>query len=615
MKGYLFVLAIVPVVAILGRPSTTTDFDCEGDYDGKCYECHYQEDVCHRSTICVHYKNGNIYTVDKKDKTDTSWSTNPQQSIVIVDGIIEFVGKDIDGAAFAEQQTKKCKTVDLKKKTILPGLHDVHMHPMEVGSEVGGTCSMPSNTLPNAPEMVKSLEDGCYEDQKGTDWVLGNGHSIHSILEYLKDENARDPKEILDDFLPETPIIILEETSHSVWVNSAALKKANISGPNPQDVIGGKIMLNKNNEANGILLENAGNWINDMAFDQTKYPDLIKEADKGLYNGLATLAQNGITSYVDARCYWGRDNHKSYERFQDQNKMTARTVLSMWAYPNARDDDAQIETLKGFYDNTPGSMVKRTQIKFYEDGLIGTRTARVLDAYLDDTPELGIGKHGYNYFTQERLSYYLSKVQSFKDNGEGYDIHVHSVGDAAAREILNAIEENKLEGTRHRLTHVEMVHEADIPRFSQLHTIADAQVAGNFAMPKDPSHETLVTLIGEEKSKRNIPIRDLLASGATVTLSSDYDVSPVNPFLGMSHAITRGDQSVNLSTALEMYTINAAFVMRQEGTTGSLEVGKQADLIVIDQDIFHTEAKDIPQTKVLQTIVGGEEVYRADGFP
>lgn len=328
---------------------------------------------------------------------------SPKQGMVIKNGKIGYLGDNAGAQAAAVSSGVRCRKIDLSGKTIIPGLHDVHMHPMEVGSPVAGTCKVPENTLPSDPAMWVDFSNGCYTQQKGTEWILGHGHSIWAMLEYTSNPDNPDPKTLLDNWVKDKPVIIMEQTSHSVWVNSEALKRAGLDGVNPQAPTGGKIMLNKENRANGILLENAGNWMMDKALDQNLYPELKALAVTGLTNGLMDLAKNGITSFVDARCYWQRGNHMAYESVEKSNKMTARAVLAMWAYPAATDDAKQIQDLIGLYSNPKNGMVRRTQIKAYQDGIIPTRTAKVLEDYKLDKPDYGIGNR-YDYRT---LGYFI----------------------------------------------------------------------------------------------------------------------------------------------------------------------------------------------------------------
>ena len=166
---------------------------------------------------------------------------------------------------------------------------------------------------------------------------------------------------------------------------------------------------------------------------------------------------------------------------------------------------------------------------------------------------------------------------------------------------------------RHRLSHLEMVDSADIARFKQLGVIADFQVAGDFTKPENRSD--FHASIGQNRASRLIPLGELHRSGARVTLSSDWDVSSINPFVGIENSLTRGSDGLpDLDSAIRAYTINAAYAMKQDDIVGSIEVGKEADLIVIDRDLTAIPATQVSQAKVLLTLLAGEAVFQASGF-
>ena len=155
-----------------------------------------------------------------------------------------------------------------------------------------------------------------------------------------------------------------------------------------------------------------------------------------------------------------------------------------------------------------------------------------------------------NYFTEARLTDYIGALQRDVSGAEGYDFIVHVVGDAATREVLNSVEANPNPGSRHRCTHVELVSPEDYPRFGRLGVIADGQVAGDFAVNTSLAFKDMLAMVGP-RGQNTIPIRSLQEAGALVTLSSDWDVSPLNPFIGLAHAINRGPQSVDLKVSAE----------------------------------------------------------------
>jgi predicted amidohydrolase YtcJ len=530
--------------------------------------------------------NGKVYTVNDKQP----WA----EAVVIKAGKIVFVGTSADAKKQIDGTTE---TIDLQGKMVMPGIEDSHMHPLEAGSDVVSCILNDEESINAQLPTIKACKD---DDSTGTDWILGWGHSLHALLDATK---TKTPVQILDELIPDRPIAIMESTSHSIWVNSAALELAKIdkNTPNPQ---GGAILKDADGEPNGILLDTAGDLVIDLAFKPT--PELKKANYAGLLKSLKQVAQNGITSMVEARLYWKRDYLEAYDQAEREGKLTARTNISVWAYPTMNDAE-QLKAIKGMYRDNPNSLVRVNQIKIYDDGILHNTTAALLSPY--KTTLNGVGSNvGLSYFTQERLTRYVTELEKV-----GYDMHIHTIGDRGVRESLNAIEAaqntNNSSQTRHRLTHVEMVSPSDIPRFAKLGVIADFQVAGDFALPAN--YAEVEPLIGE-RAYSMLPVRSIYDTGATVTLSSDWDVSTLNPFVGMQHALQLGKQSLpNLDAVIDAYTINAAYLMRQDTRTGSLEVGKLGDVIVLDQNIFNVPVANIGKTKVLLTLLGGKSVYRS----
>ncbi len=199
-------------------------------------------------------------------------------------------------------------------------------------------------------------------------------------------------------------------------------------------------------------------------------------------------------------------------------------------------------------------------------------------------------------------------------NSAGFDLHIHAIGDRGVREALDAIEAAGAapRPARHRLTHLEWVHPDDVPRFAALGVTADLQMSAWWVQP--PYLDDSAFFVGDARAReRQWPLRALWDSGANVVLSSDYDVGDLSPFAGMARAIDRGDESLpDVQAALEAYTINAAYLLRQEELVGSLEAGKRADLVVVDRDPLTTS--ELATTQVLWTVLDGREVHRADGF-
>ena len=525
------------------------------------------------------FYNGKIYTVNDNQV----WA----DAIYIQDGIIKYVGTNEEARAMASEDAEE---IDLAGAFMMPGIHDVHLHPLEAATD-NFQFILDDNV--EDPEVYADDVRNAVQQNPGKDWLLGWGHWIDVPL-----NATRPPKEILDEVAPDRPVAIMEQTSHSIWCNSKALELMGVDTNTP-DPPGGVIMREANGEASGILIDNAGNMLLDLALvpsparAQNDYDGLLQIA-------LPELAKYGITSVCDARTYWKREHHLVWKRIAEEDKLTVRVNLGLWAYP-AEEDATQLATLKSLYSNAENSLLKINQIKLYCDGIIHNTTSAMHDDYLVDYFELATN-NGLNYFSQQRIADYIAELE-----GTGFDFHIHTIGNRGVHEALNAIEQSGTAMGRHRLTHVEYVDPSDLPRFTQLNVTADAQVAGDFTQP-DHWHDNDY-LIGAALNENNVPLRSLQDAGARVTLSSDWDVSDLNPFVGLQNAVTRDPQALSLTEAIRAYTIQAAYVMRQESQVGSLEVGKEADFIILDRNIFEIPVDQIRQTTVLKTYLQGELIY------
>lgn len=527
------------------------------------------------------YKNGKIYTVNEQQE----WA----DAVAVKDNKIIFVGSNDEVQGYVNSSTK---VTDLSGKMMMPGFHDVHIHPIESASE--NTQFAISIEETNPENFIATIKKVSLENP-GKGWLIGFGHSIFTLL-----DSARSPLAIIDEAVADRPVIIMEQSSHSMWVNSAALALAGFTKDTPHPT-GGRILRDQNTgELNGILIDNAGNMVMDIAMAPTS-ESLQKDYDGLIEFTLPELAKHGITSISDARSFWKRDDHKTWLKAQKNDAITARVSVGLWAYPTA-DDTAQLADLTTLYSNKQDSFLKFNQIKLYSDGITVNGTSAMLAKYNIDL--IGIPENkGLNYFSQERIEQYITALEPI-----GFDFHMHAIGDRGIREALNAVENSGSDKGRHRITHVEIVDPVDIPRFAQLNVTADAQVAGDYTNPEH-WHEN-DELIGAVRSDNAVPIKSLDAAGARVTLSSDWNVSPYNPFIGLQNAVTRAPQELTLAKAIKAYTLNGAYVMRQENKVGSIEVGKLADFVILDKNLFNIEPNTINQTKVVTTVFNGEVIYQ-----
>ncbi|CAH9063669.1 N-substituted formamide deformylase [Pseudoalteromonas holothuriae] len=526
------------------------------------------------------FVNGQVYTVN----TEQPWA----QAVVIQENKIIYVGDNDKAKNYVSENTQ---IIDLQDKMLLPGFHDVHIHPLESASEVTQV-TLPSYA--SEDEYIELLYEANVQNPD-TSWLIGYGHEIATLLDMQSN-----PLFVLDEAVSDRPVIIMEQTSHSMWVNSKALAMAGIT-QDSSDPIGGVLGRDEQGNLNGILYDNAGNQVMELAMRSRS--DAAEQDYLGLLEyTMPELNKVGITSISDARTYWQRGHLQTWQRVADENKLTLRVSLGLWAYPQM-SDEKQLASLKSLFSRPADSLLKVDQVKFYMDGILVNSTAAMHESYEVNWLNLYENK-GLNYFTQSRLEKYIKALEPV-----GFDFNIHGIGDRGIHEALNAVE-NASKGTaRHRVTHLEVVDPVDFPRFAKLNVIADAQVAGEFSKPAHWPEN--IPLIGIERSQDLVPIKSLQNASATLTLSSDWNVSTFNPFIGLSHAISRAPQNITLAQAIAAYTINGAYAMRQEHLVGSIEVGKRADLIVLDKNLFELDAEQVKQAKVVMTLLEGEIVYQS----
>jgi len=547
--------------------------------------------------------NATIYTVNEQQPVASS--------VAIQDGKIIFVGNDKEIQTYIGTQTK---VMNMEKKLVLPGFQDAHVHPMEGASlETFLGCGLVDISAEfDDPELWIDKIKSCANLSAPHDWILGGGHDHHQLMNL-----NRLPKEILDEAFPNKPVAFMEKSSHSMWVNSKALEFVGITKdtPHPQ---GGKIGKDKvTGEPTGILYDSAGDELMHKALAKT--PKLQAARYQAILKSQELLAKHGITSAVNARVYWTRGSLEPWLKAQQQNSLKARNIMALWAYPHL-DDTYQIKKLKSMYQNDKESLLRVNKIKFYSDGVPDLNSAAVLDPY-------GVLVHdqaeplGGNYFTGKRLAKYITELEP-----AGFGAVIHAIGDRGTREALNAIEAaNKANPTladneqRHYITHVHWVSEQDTPRFAKLNIPADTQMnyidfedydSGDFYGDEALNH----LLYANSKSNFNA-LPDIHKTGARIVISSDWDVANIDPLFSIQNAIQEFKGAISeheiIKLAVKAYTLNAAYALKQENQTGSIEVGKYADLIVLDKNIFTIPVTTIHDSKVILTLLAGEEVYRA----
>ena len=529
--------------------------------------------------------NGAIYTMDKA----MDWA----EAVAISGGKIVFVGDTKGVKKFRGDTTH---ILDLEGKMVLPGFHDSHIHLVD-GGVVIRQCNL--HELSSQEDVLRTIKDYAATNPDN-EWIVGGGWGLHLF------ENGNPTKEQFDLLVPDRPAYMNSSDGHSAWVNSKALEIAGITRntPDPKE---GRIERNpKTGEPSGTLRESAM----DLVYEHL--PELTPEEwQKGLKGALKMANGFGITSIIEANAY-KNDILDTYLELDHKNELTVRVLASIYVDP--RKGTEQIKDIIAKREKYRSHRLKATSAKIFTDGVIESHTAALLEPYLDRP-----GFHGLPNIEPEHLNLLATELDK-----AGFQIHIHAIGDWAIRMSLDALElaqkTNGVRDSRHHVAHLQLIDPEDIPRFVQLGVICNFQPLWAYA--DEYIKDLTIPVLGPERSRWIYSIGSVVKTGATIVGGSDWTVSSMNPLDAIQVAVTRRgldagagpawipDEVIDLHTALEAYTINGAYLSQQENLTGSLEVGKAADLIVLDQNLFEIPKDKIHKTKVLLTLLEGKEVYR-----
>ena len=535
-------------------------------------------DETRSNTVVV---NAEVYTLDPK----RPWAEALAYS---GDGVLLAVGDEDEVRGQAGDDPK---VVDAGGRMVLPGFQDAHLHVPEAGINENLCLLPPGLTIARYERLIAD----CAAEQPDASWMRAAGASLFE----LRDAGEL-PIDVLDRAVPDRPALVLDDLGHAAWTNSRGLEAAGI-GENDADPQGGVFLRDPATDAlTGLLLENAQQRVRNAAA-------LDEEANyNGLLVALRELARNGITSVSDAGGFWGQNHPAAWKRALDEGTLTVRAQNALYVYPDLDPDDQLAEFQERFSDE-PGGLLRFNTAKIYLDGILDLGTAAMIEPY--DVPVDPAFPSGFFYFRLSQFQTYVSELHRI-----GYRLHFHAIGDAATRAALDAVEAIDVDpaavaARRHRITHTYLVDPADTPRFAELGVTADFQVGPEST---DPDYHAYLSEFIGDRAYDLIPVKRLLDAGAHVSLSSDWDADPLSPLGTIERAVTRETEAVaDVETAIELVTIDAAYALGQDDVSGSLEVGKQADFVVLDQNLLEIDVRDIDQTRVLLTVLAGRETFRS----
>lgn len=535
-----------------------------------------KQSLIHPTTYYLH---GKIYTNDPQHPWAEAMAVRDEKILCI--GSISQIMLDC-GAAESQD------VVQLKGAFVMPGFNDAHVH---LGGAGRDKLMLVLNQAASVDEILTLVKAEAAKHQAG-EWIVGSG------WDQSRWADQKYPTRLeLDQAAPNNPVYLEHISGHIAVANSLALKHAEISSETP-DPQGGRIGRFADGEPNGLLEEHATTMVTQRIPDPSD-----EERIKGIQLVLAELAQNGITSVQDNSTW---DDFLAYRELKQAKKLTVR--ITEWLPFTADVDDLQNMRAEA---GTTDPYLRSGALKGFLDGALGTHTAALLAPYSDDASTSGL-------LTVDPETV---KKMAIERDRLGFQIAFHAIGDKANRVALDTFESivrvNPPRDRRDRIEHAQVVAPEDEKRFGELHLIASMQ----------PAHETndmrwAEQRLGPERSKGAYAWKSLQNAGAKLAFGTDYDVEPVNPLRGVYACVTREaaeggppggwipQEKLPVEDCIRAYTTGSAYAEFMDGQKGQLKVGEFADFVILSRDVTKIPGRDILNTQVMQTVVGGKTVYQ-----
>jgi predicted amidohydrolase YtcJ len=517
-------------------------------------------------------------------------------AVAVRDGRIVAVGDD---AAVRRHIGSRSRVVELAGRTMTPGFGDAHVHPVH-GGLARMRCDLHDAHGQDAYLAIVAAYAAAHPDAP---WIEGAGWSMADF------PGGVPARETLDRVVADRPVLLSSRDGHSAWVNSRALELAGVTAETP-DPVDGRIDRDSGGSPVGGLQEGAIDLVERLVPTTT-----LDELVTALRLGQAELHSLGITNWQDA-IISPEAEEIAYVQLAGRGELSGRVVGALW-WERSRGAE-QIEELVERRATTAIGNYRPTSVKIMQDGVLENFTGAVLEPYLgqDGRPT---GNRGLSQVDPERLKGYVAQLDAL-----GFQAHFHAIGERAVRESLDAVEAarqaNGMTDTRPHIAHIQVIHPDDIGRFRELAVVANAQPY--WACREGQMDVLTIPFLGPERSTWQYPFRSLRAAGATLAMGSDWSVSTANPLLEMEVAVNRvsdvsrgeqapflPDERIELVDALAAFTAGSAWVNHLDREAGSLEVGKAADLVVLDRDLFDRGAGAIGEARVVGTFIDGRPVF------
>ncbi len=558
------------------------------------------------------FTGGRVYTADPA----RPWA----EAVAVAGERIVAVGT---AAELADLRGPRTKVVNLASRLLLPGFTESHIHFIELAQRAAQVDVTEARSAGEVVEAVRARLDlspisNLQSPARSDAWLRGGGWNPN-----LWTDGVRPHRGLLDAVAPDAPVALDSKDMHSIWLNSAALHRAGITGSH---VPGGVIERDAAGEPTGILREAAVG----LAMRACPAPGLAETMD-AVVAAFPALWSAGIVAIHNANDSADALSFRTYQALHRRGELGIRVLQHIPACNLAH------ARAIGLRSGLGDAWLRVGGVKLFADGALGSRTAHMLQPYGDAPTNWGVAATDPEDLLEQALA----------ASAAGLSLTIHAIGDRANRDVLNVLAEVRRQeaangkrqtangkervahdlhpssfilppsALRHRIEHVQCIHGDDLPRLAELDIIASVQ----------PIHCTSDMLMvdrywGAERAPNAYPFRSLLRSGARLVFGSDGPIEPHSPLVGIHAAVTRrrangtpgpagwqGQERITVAEAVDAYTCWPAYAAGEEGARGSLTPGKLADLVLLSQDIFAIDPMAILGTAAEMTVVGGKIVW------
>jgi predicted amidohydrolase YtcJ len=545
-------------------------------------------------------------------KTFTSNKQQPwAEAVAIKNGNFIYVG---DSAGVSKYRSDSTEFINLEGRLMIPGLVDAHAHPGYIDVEQYGEISEKGEK-----EMLTAVKK--YADEHPDDeWLR---LCCWPIDLYVKGNQGPD-KRILDAIVPDRPVWFVSEWWHSGWLNSKALEVLGVDKDTPDPKPGvATYARDENGEPTGWVKEGAGwqHFLEHFPIDDAAH---IRSHQENIVAALQLLSESGVTTLYDAGNFGFEDLVYDFVAgLEKEGRLPIRYEGTYQVFTPERRHLA-VSEMKRYRREYGGVRLQFNTVKLFMDGIYQNRSSALLERYTDDPSYVGD-----TVLSVEELRDFLLELSA-----ERLDIHIHAEGDLAVRRVLDAVESAQgiaKDGfyTRVTISHLGLIDPADLPRIKELGVVCNFTPWWFTTEQNDPERVSL----GEDRFGRMFSPKSLFDLGIDVTLSSDEwwggELLPtyLDPFFGMQVGHTRKYPSewreeeelirppengqLSIEQLIMGYTQNGAYQMRMENEIGSIEKGKHADLVVLDENLFDIDSDKIWKVKPAAVLMEGEVIQGA----